>query len=57
MKIFCVKTYYETKSFNCVHGSVGWGCRIHRLHLYKGVRLPPKTVMDMTLNNLIVVLQ
>ena len=19
---------------------VGWGCRIHRLHLYKGIRLP-----------------
>ena len=22
--------------------SVGWGCRIHRLHLFKGVRLPKR---------------
>ena len=32
---------------------VGWGCRIHRLHLSRGVRTPPPTsVLDMTLNNL-----
>ena len=29
---------------------VGWGCRIHRLHLCRGVRTPPPTsVLDMTL--------
>ena len=34
---------------------VGWGCRIHRLHLCTGVRHPhPTTVLDMTLNNLMV---
>ena len=22
---------------------VSWGCRIHRLHLCKGIRLPPYT--------------
>ena len=34
---------------------VGWGCRIHRLHLYRGVR--PSTSMSflyMTLNSLMV---
>ena len=31
---------------------VGWGCRIHRLLLCRGVRLPPTSVLDMTLNNL-----
>ena len=34
---------------------VGWGCRIHRLLLCRGVRPPPLTsVLDMTLNNLMV---
>ena len=34
---------------------VGWGCRIHRLLLCRGVRPPPPTgVLDMTLNNLMV---
>ena len=34
---------------------VGWGCRIHWLHLCRGVRPPPQTsVLDMTLNNLMV---
>ena len=29
---------------------VGWGCRIHRLHLCRGLRPPPPTsVLDMTL--------
>ena len=38
--------------------SVGWGCRIHWLLLCRGVRPPPPTsVLDMTLNNLIVRLQ
>ena len=33
---------------------VGWGCRIHRLLLCRGVRPPPTSVLDMTLNNLMV---
>ena len=33
---------------------VSWVCRIHQLHLCRGVRLPPMSVLDMTLNNLIV---
>ena len=34
---------------------VGWGCRIHRLLLCRGVRPPPpKSVLDMTLNDLMV---
>ena len=37
----------------------GWGCRIHRLHLCRGVRThpPPTSILDMTLNNLMVRLQ
>ena len=35
-------------------GPGGWGCRIHRLHLCRGVRLPPTSVLDMTLNNVMV---
>ena len=31
-----------------------WGCRIHRLLLCRGVRHPPTSVLDMTLNNLMV---
>ena len=32
---------------------VSWGCKIHWLHLCRGVRLPPPTsVLDMTLNSL-----
>ena len=37
--------------------SVGWGCRIHRLLLCRGVRPPPTSVLDMTLNNLMVKFQ
>ena len=32
---------------------VGWSCRIHRLHLFRGVRAPNECP-DMTLNNLMV---
>ena len=39
-------------------GPVGWGSRIHRLHLCMGLILSPKTsAMNMTLNYLIVWLQ
>ena len=34
----CVCVYLEKKSTN--RDSVGWGCRIHRLHLYRRVKLP-----------------
>ena len=34
--------------------SIGWGCRIHQLLLYRGVRPPPTSVLIMTLNNLMV---
>ena len=33
---------------------VSWGCRIHWLRLCRGVRLPLMSVLDMTLNNLMV---
>ena len=33
---------------------VSWGCRIHWLHLYRWVRPPLMSVLDMTLNNLMV---
>ena len=33
---------------------VGWGCRIHRLHLCRGLRSPPTSFLDMTLNYLMV---
>ena len=33
---------------------VSLGCRIHWLHLCRGVRPPPTSVLDMTLNNLMV---
>ena len=37
---------------------VGWGCRIHRLLLSRGVRPPnPTSFLDMTLNNLMVTFQ
>ena len=33
---------------------VDWGCRIRRLHLYRGVRPLPSSVLDMKLNHLMV---
>ena len=36
---------------------VSWGWRIHWLHLCRGVRHPLTSVLDMTLNNLMVRLQ
>ena len=43
--------YNNTLSTVC---PVGWGCRIHRLHICRGVRPSPMSVLDMTLNNLMV---
>ena len=57
------KHFLYLKSFNCANkwslGQVGWGCRIHKLHLCTGVKPPATTtsVLDMTLNNLMVRLQ
>ena len=36
---------------------VSWVCRIHRIHLCWGVRQQPKSVRDMTLNNMMARLQ
>ena len=33
---------------------VEWGCRIHWLHLCRGIGPPPMSVLDMILNNLMV---
>ena len=33
---------------------VSLGCRIHRLHLCRGLKPPPMRILDMTLNNLVV---
>ena len=48
---------FNNPSSLIVVSPVGWGCRIHRLHLCRGVRLPPTSVLDMTLNYLIMKLQ
>ena len=41
-----------------LHGLVGWGCIIHRLHFCKEVKpTSPTSILDMTLNNLIEMLQ
>ena len=39
-------------TFNAVYFPVGWISRIHRLLLCRGVRHTPTSVLDMTLNNL-----
>ena len=41
-------------TFNSVYCPVGWGCRIHRLLLCRGIRPLPTSVHDMTQNNLMV---
>ena len=56
LTIFCLMLLAEredsSRYFLC---TVYWGCRIHRLHLRRGVRPPPPTsVQDMILNNLMV---
>ena len=42
---------HQSNDIDC---PVGWGCRIHRLLLCRGVRPPPMSVLYMTLNNLMV---
>ena len=44
----------EGKKTLKIVGPVGWGYRMYRLHLCRGVRLPPMSVSIMRLNNLIV---
>ena len=46
-----LRSGFKTPLRNC---PVSWGCRIHWLHLCRGVRPPPTSVLDMTLNNLMV---
>ena len=56
-KISKVWAYFSSFSkFVCegIRCPVGWGCRIHWLHLGRGVRPPQTNVLDMTLNNLMV---
>ena len=50
-----ISSYYYDFSSLKMDCPVGWGCRIHRLLLCRKVRPPPTTsVLDMTLNNLMV---
>ena len=45
---------FLTTKISC---SIGWGCRIHWLLLCRGVRHPPTSILDMTLNNLMMRVQ
>ena len=45
---FSLKFFFLTIFLNC---PVGSGCKIYRLLLYRGVRPPLTSVLDMTLNN------
>ena len=41
-----------------MYSPVNWGCKIHQLHLCRGLRpSPPTSVLHMTLNNLLPRLQ
>ena len=46
-----LETYLMIHVYIC---PVSWGCRIHWLHLCRGVSPPLTSVLDMTLNNLMV---
>ena len=48
---FLIRQCMKTFSISC---PVGWVCRIHWLLLCRGVRHPPMSFLDMTLNNLMV---
>ena len=56
--LFCAimrRDYYYYLLENITVSPVDWGCRIHRLHLWWGVRpLPTMSFLDITLNNLMV---
>ena len=53
INFFFDNTSCTSRNFTC---PVGWGCKIHRLLRCRGVRppTPPTSVLDMTLNNLMV---
>ena len=46
---FFLSWWWDFLIYNC-----GWGCRIHWLHLCRGGKTPPMSVLDMTLNGLMV---
>ena len=46
--------HFETVHYPALSCPVSWDCRIHWLHLCRGVRPPLTSVLDMTLNNLMV---
>ena len=53
--LLCEEDKASGKKIDC---PVGWGCGIYQLHLCRGVRQPPPTsVLNMTLNNLMVSFQ
>ena len=45
---------FTLATFRVILCPVGWGCRIHRLLLCRGVRHPSTSVLDIILNNLMV---
>ena len=51
--------YYDVAVQHVNHypSPIGWGWRIHQLHLYGEVKHSTMSVLDMTLNNLMVRLQ
>ena len=49
--------FVNTNCGPCWVWPVGWGCRIHWLNLWTGVRPSPMSVLDITLNNLMMRLQ
>ena len=49
--IIDIEPYFIIPQIFC---PVGWGCRIHRLHLCRVVKPPPMSVLYMILNNLMV---
>ena len=51
---FIVTVFTQLLSHKQTTCPVGWGCRIHRLHLCRGVTPQQTSVPDMTLNNLMV---
>ena len=52
-----IQSNLYTESDQKVPCPVDWGCRIYRLHICRGVRLHPTSVLDMTLNNQMVKFQ
>ena len=49
--LICRKNYFCNNPIIFFRSSVGWGCRIHWLHLCSVVRLPQRVSCYMTLNN------